>query len=687
VKASARLRPRSLPAKTPVGPYEIVERLSQDAGATVYRVRGEGEAYHLRLGSRRLGSLPPRVRARRRQEMARLGRALLGVRHPHLARVHALGCWPDPRLGYPYAVLEAVEGERLVDWCRRSEPGGAALARLFGKLASALDHLHGQGVAHGALSADGVVVRGEGDPVLVDCGVLSPAPGARASRSGRGDELERRRAADLRALGRMLHQALAGRPPGPGRRAGRSAVGLRQAPRGLPRAPSELDPRFPPALGELALRLLATDPERGPASAREVADELARAGGCASPASPPAQGAEASTLPRARPAEAALLADGGGEEPAAPAASPEARFVVPTLPGGAPFDAGTSSPPPAEAPRREEEELPTAIREMVARIEEGAPRRRMAPALLAGGGALVALLAALVALAARGQQAARRDPPPPVPPPPPASPSGALLEPLPGPGAAPEPGARRPSDRVPPRGTDARSVDEELEREFGRPRVLPDGRLETRREAPGPVAAPAPTADESQWLRRSLPRDPPLPAAGAPRPRGVPTGLHIRARLLTNLDSRTIGHGPVEAVLPGPALSRGVVVLPEGTLAFGTASERDGRFTVHFTRMRLPDDSELPFDGIAIAREDGKPGLPPAMSVEREVDRGEGAAARMAKGTGNVLLDAVVTGPVQGVARNAAELAFEREPGPAAPGRALLLDGGILFDIWVERAF
>jgi len=687
VKASAHLRPCSLPKKTRVGPYEIVERLSQTAGATVYRVRGEGEGYHLRLGSRRLGSLPPRVRARRRQEMARLGRALPGLRHPHLARVHALGCWPDPRLGYPYVVLEAVEGERLVDWCRRSEPGGAALARLFAKLASALDHLHGHGVALGALSADGVVVRGEGDPVLVDCGVLSPAPGARASRSGRGDELERRRAADLRALGRMLYQALGGQPPDPTGRARRSAGGLRPAPRGPPRAPSELDARFPPAIGELALRLLATDPERRPASAREVADELARADGCASAAPPPAEGAEASTLPRARPADTPLLADGRGEGPGAPAASSEPPFVVPTLPGGAPFDAGTSAPTPAEAPRREAE-LPTAIREMGARIEEGgAPRRRMAPALLAGGGALVALVAALVALAARGQQAARRDPPPPVPPPPPASPSGALLEPFPGPGAAPEPGARRPSDRAGPRGSDARGVDEELEREFGRPRVLPDGRLEARREAPEPTAAPAPTADETQWLRRSLPRDPPLPAAGAPRPRGVPMGLHIRARLLTNLDSRTIGHGPVEAVLPGPALSRGAVVLPEGTLAFGSASERDGRFTVHFTRMRLPDDSELAFDGLAIAREDGKPGLPPAMSVEREVDRGEGAAARMAKGTGNVLLDTVVTGPVQGVARNAAELAFEREPGPAAPGRALLLDGGILFDIWVERAF
>jgi len=144
----------------------------------------------------------------------------------------------------------------------------------------------------------------------------------------------------------------------------------------------------------------------------------------------------------------------------------------------------------------------------------------------------------------------------------------------------------------------------------------------------------------------------------------------------------------VEAVLARPALSHGEVVVPDGTLAFGSAAERDGRFTVHFTRLRLPDDTEVAFDGIAIDREDGKPGLPPATSVERETERGEGAVARVARGTGNALLDTVAAGPVQSIARGVGEVALEREPGMSgAPGRALLLDAGILFDIWVERSF
>jgi hypothetical protein len=141
-------------------------------------------------------------------------------------------------------------------------------------------------------------------------------------------------------------------------------------------------------------------------------------------------------------------------------------------------------------------------------------------------------------------------------------------------------------------------------------------------------------------------------------------------------------------VLPRPALARGGVVLPEGTLAFGSAAESNGRFTVRFTRLRLPDESEVGFEGIAMAREDGKPGLPATMKVESTGERGGEAALQMAKQPAGLLLDRFPAGPVQSLARNAGDKAFEREPSsPAVSSRALLLDAGIVFDIWVEKSF
>jgi len=178
------------------------------------------------------------------------------------------------------------------------------------------------------------------------------------------------------------------------------------------------------------------------------------------------------------------------------------------------------------------------------------------------------------------------------------------------------------------------------------------------------------------------------PAAQGPKTRGVAFGAHIQARLLTNLDTRTIGNGPVEALLPAPYVVRGLVVLPTRTMVYGTASESGGRFTIRFTRLRLPDDTEVAFEGIALARDDGKPGLAASGRVGHEPKRGEGLGTRIARGTGNILLDTVTGGVGQSIVRNAGQSALNHEEAqPVSSHWAILLDAGVVFDIFVERAF
>ena len=139
-----------------------------------------------------------------------------------------------------------------------------------------------------------------------------------------------------------------------------------------------------------------------------------------------------------------------------------------------------------------------------------------------------------------------------------------------------------------------------------------------------------------------------------------------------------------------PYIVRGQIVLPTRTMAYGRASQAGGRFTIRFSRLRLPDDTEIAFDGIALAREDGKPGLAASGRVAQEPKPGSAIGSTIAKGTGNVLLD-VISGSAtpQGVARAAGQAALNRqEPQAASSGEVvLLLDSGVVFDIFVEKAF
>jgi hypothetical protein len=130
-------------------------------------------------------------------------------------------------------------------------------------------------------------------------------------------------------------------------------------------------------------------------------------------------------------------------------------------------------------------------------------------------------------------------------------------------------------------------------------------------------------------------------------------------------------------------------MLPTRTMVYGTASESGGRFTIRFTRLRLPDDTELAFEGIAMARDDGKPGLAASGRVGEEPKRGEGLGKNIAKGTGNILLDTITGGTGSTIVRNAGQTALghEEEVQPVNSQWALLLDAGVVFDIFVERAF
>ena len=178
-------------------------------------------------------------------------------------------------------------------------------------------------------------------------------------------------------------------------------------------------------------------------------------------------------------------------------------------------------------------------------------------------------------------------------------------------------------------------------------------------------------------------------ASIAPKKFGVPMGAKIRARLLTNLDSRGLADGPVEAVLARPFVQRGEVVFPSHTMLYGRATTSSGRFIVSLNRLRLPDDTEVPFDGLAMDPEEGNTGLPASRHIAGAQAKQEGLAEKVAKSTAGAALGKAASDDVGQLAASAGQTVLGHQEGGmgAANAEALLLERGGDFDVFVKEAF
>jgi serine/threonine-protein kinase len=169
--------------------------------------------------------------------------------------------------------------------------------RVAAELALVLAELHERGVCHRDIKADNVLVRdGDDKPFLIDFGAAF-LPGAYTLTRGlppvtlhnmspevaaflRGGEWEAgvsfpaHPAADLYAFGALLYEALTDcHPFNPRLPAEKLLLAIEFLP---PVEPARLDPRVPPELNALVMRLLAKEPELRPPSARAVHEELTR---------------------------------------------------------------------------------------------------------------------------------------------------------------------------------------------------------------------------------------------------------------------------------------------------------------------------------------------------------------------------------------------------------------------------
>jgi serine/threonine protein kinase len=214
------------------------------------------------------------LRGRFRREGALLGR----LRHPGIPELFSQGSHGTD----PYIVMRLIDGVSLHHFLERYNPTVGAATAIVAQAADALTHVHSLPVVHRDIKPYNLLIAQDGTVVLIDFGIAKPVgrhatPYTRhgstvGSRGYQAPEqiLERQVTpkTDLYALGCVLYELLAGRPP---------FTGDRLADQHLHEVPLPLlahAPHVPAELAEITLQLLEKEPDRRPANAAIVREML-----------------------------------------------------------------------------------------------------------------------------------------------------------------------------------------------------------------------------------------------------------------------------------------------------------------------------------------------------------------------------------------------------------------------------
>jgi serine/threonine-protein kinase len=212
----------------------------------------------------------------------REARAMAQLNHPNVVRIYSLGTPQEP----PHFVMEYIHGSAL------TQAAGALhlpqRLELFRKVVLAVDFLHQHGVIHRDLKPGNILVSAELEPKVLDFGLaLHIDPGKEhLTRPGEvlgtqdyfspeqarpGGPLDAR--SDVFSLGVILYELLTGRLPFPGETPAAKLLSLRKHDPVLPR---RINASVPGELQNICLKALEKDPKDRYASARDMADDLAR---------------------------------------------------------------------------------------------------------------------------------------------------------------------------------------------------------------------------------------------------------------------------------------------------------------------------------------------------------------------------------------------------------------------------
>lgn len=205
-----------------LGPWRVVREIGRGGMGTVYLAERDDGQFEQRAAIKviKRGMDTDSVLRRfyaERQILARL-------QHPNITRLLDGGMF-DNR---PYFVMEYLEGEPLTAYCRRTNASPEQRIALFLTICEAVEYAHRNLILHRDLKAANILVDASGTPKLLDFGIAklleqggsteptalalrAMTPQAASPEQVRGEALTT--ASDVYALGVLLFELLAGKPP------------------------------------------------------------------------------------------------------------------------------------------------------------------------------------------------------------------------------------------------------------------------------------------------------------------------------------------------------------------------------------------------------------------------------------------------------------------------------------------
>ncbi len=256
------------------GDFELIGLLSQSDIAFLYRARSTrtGRIIALKVLVTEAGASGEELSLL----VSRAQRAA-GLSHENIAELVRVG----EVEGVPYAASEFVEGKPLGRFLTESSLSVSEGLSLAESVAQGLEHAHSEGLVHGNLKPNNIIIDNLGNPKLADFGfarelkALSGAgrklslPYYLSPEQVRGEEPDAR--SDVWGLGAVMYHMLCGKPPF---EANDLTGLLRKILSGEIRPPRFLNPKLPRTVDAIVSRCLALDPAARYQSARALIKEF-----------------------------------------------------------------------------------------------------------------------------------------------------------------------------------------------------------------------------------------------------------------------------------------------------------------------------------------------------------------------------------------------------------------------------
>ncbi len=274
--------PMSTPADQEIVPgYEILRELGRGGMGVVYKAR---QVSLQRVVALKMILSGAHARTRDLERFRGEAQAVAQLHHPNIVEIYEFGEHHD----LPYYSLEFVEGGSLARKIRGKPLPPPEAARIAEELARAIQYCHQHGILHRdlkpsniLLSADGVPKIGDfglakqldSDPGLTKSGMVMGTPSYMAPEQTQGRSRDVGPHTDIYALGTILYEMLAGRPPFKGDSVLETMeqVGSQEPP-----SPSRFQSKVPRDLETICLKAMAKEPCQRYRSALAMAQDLER---------------------------------------------------------------------------------------------------------------------------------------------------------------------------------------------------------------------------------------------------------------------------------------------------------------------------------------------------------------------------------------------------------------------------